>query len=395
MENSKEEVVVITNVEQAVLPMLEDEDVHTNKSPTSTSKASTSTSKAPTSTSKASTSTSTAPTSTSKAPTSTSKAPTSTSQTQTQWNQRYEKFLLDTYKTFEESKNQSKINGELLLILLKIKCLKEKFDRHQKKLNKSGEEHTEMPPELEIFESQPDVKPVITMDSFKCDKGKRQHEDNGIDVSSEEEEDRSIKPDPKKAKLCPTPNVGVFLKCQNNIRNAVYLYHLRRRRQRRSVRSDLPETYEFDVYVVYCADDRKWVHEVLLKRLEDEGLKVCIHFRDFELGEGIVENIERFMNKSWKIVVIMSNNFAKSEWCQWEVNLVQERRRRRGKNAMVLIMMKQINSKHMTSSIRTLLFTTPYLSYTKRLGKRLFWTAVISGVNKSYDDPPVAVSYIA
>ncbi|CAG2236759.1 unnamed protein product [Mytilus edulis] len=82
MENSKEEVVVITNVEQAVLPMLEDEDVHTNKSPTSTSKA-----------------------------------PTSTSQTQTQWNQRYEKFLLDTYKTFEESKNQSKINGELLLIL--------------------------------------------------------------------------------------------------------------------------------------------------------------------------------------------------------------------------------------------------------------------------------------
>ncbi|XP_071133260.1 toll-like receptor 13 [Mytilus edulis] len=188
---------------------------------------------------------------------------------------------------------------------------------------------------------------------------------------------------------------SVTLKCQNNIRNAIYLYRLRRRRHLRSVRSDLPETYEFDVYVVYCADDRKWVHEVLLKRLEDEGLKVCIHFRDFELGEGIVENIERFMNKSWKIVVIMSNNFAKSEWCQWEVNLVQERRRRRGKHAMVLIMLKQINSKHMTSALRTLLYTTPYLSYTKRLGKRLFWTAVISGVNKSYNDPPIAVSYIA
>ncbi|XP_052068195.1 toll-like receptor 6 [Mytilus californianus] len=189
--------------------------------------------------------------------------------------------------------------------------------------------------------------------------------------------------------------VGLFLKCQNNIRNAVYLYHLHRRRQHRSVRSDLPETYEFDVYVVYCADDRKWVHEVLLKRLEDEGLKVCIHYRDFELGEGIVDNIERFMNKSWKIVVIMSNNFAKSEWCQWEVNLVQERRRRRGKNAMVLIMLKQINSKHMTSALRTLLYTTPYLSQTKGLGKKIFWTAVISGVKKSYDDPPVAVSYIA
>ncbi|CAC5363008.1 unnamed protein product [Mytilus coruscus] len=188
---------------------------------------------------------------------------------------------------------------------------------------------------------------------------------------------------------------SVTLKCQNNIRNALYLYHLHRRRQRRSrsVRSDLPGTYEFDVYVVYCEKDRKWVHEVLLKRLENEGFKVCIHLRDFTLGEYVVDNIEKFMNKSWKFIVIMSNNFAKSEWNQWEVNLVQERRRRRGKNAMVLIMVKQIDSKHMTSALRTLLYTTPYLSHTKGIGKRLFWTAVISGVKKSYDNPPVAVSF--
>ncbi|VDH92877.1 Hypothetical predicted protein [Mytilus galloprovincialis] len=194
MENSKEEVVVITNVEQAVLPMLEDEDVHTNKSPTSTSKALT-----------------------------------STSQTQTQWNQRYEKFLLDTYKTFEESKKPIKnkwgaiadlVNKELDVKFtgeqcrLKIKCLKEKFYRHQKKLNKSGE-HTEMPPELEIFESQPDVKPVITMDLNVIKESDNM--DNDIDVSSEEEEDRSIKPDPKKAKLCPTPNEKVKSKRKTNV----------------------------------------------------------------------------------------------------------------------------------------------------------------------------------
>ncbi|CAG2213425.1 unnamed protein product [Mytilus edulis] len=168
-----------------------------------------------------------------------------------------------------------------------------------------------------------------------------------------------------------------------------------KRRQRRSIRSDLPGTYEFDVYVVYCEKDRKWVHEVLLKRLEDEEFKVCIHCRDFPVGEDIVDNIEEFMNKSWKFIVIMSNNFAKSEWCQWEVNLVQARRRRRGKNAMVLIMLKQIDSKHMTSALRTLLYTTPYLSYIKGIGKRLFWTAVINGVKKSYDNSPVAVSFIS
>jgi hypothetical protein len=55
----------------------------------------------------------------------------------------------------------------------------------------------------------------------------------------------------------------------------------------------------------------------------------------------------------------MSNQFAESEWCQWEIDLVQERRRRQGKKALVLIMYRQIDSRHMTSPLRTLLGTTP------------------------------------
>jgi hypothetical protein len=40
----------------------------------------------------------------------------------------------------------------------------------------------------------------------------------------------------------------------------------------------------------------------------------------------------------------MSNQFAESEWCQWEIDLVQERRRQQGKKALVLIMYRQIDS---------------------------------------------------
>jgi hypothetical protein len=53
--------------------------------------------------------------------------------------------------------------------------------------------------------------------------------------------------------------------------------------------------------------------------------------------------------KCWKIIGVMSNQFAESEWCQWEIDLVQERRRRQGKKALVLIMYRQIDSRHMTS----------------------------------------------
>ncbi|VDI72600.1 Hypothetical predicted protein [Mytilus galloprovincialis] len=152
--------------------------------------------------------------------------------------------------------------------------------------------------------------------------------------------------------------------------------------------------YEFDAFIVYCDADRHWVHGELLKRLEDLNLKICVHYRDFEPGQPITSNIENFMNKSWKIIVVMSNNFAKSEWCQWELCLVQERRRRKGKDAMVLIMRQQIDSKHMTSPLRTLLYTTPYLKLKIGLGQNIFWKAVIQGVKKTYSDPPMAISCI-
>ena len=78
------------------------------------------------------------------------------------------------------------------------------------------------------------------------------------------------------------------------------------------------------------------------------------------------------MNKTWKVVVIMSNSFASSEWCQWKVDVVQERRRRQEKGASVLLMLKAIDADHMTSDIRTLLHTTSYLRYRKGIGEELF-----------------------
>ncbi|XP_076074930.1 toll-like receptor 1 [Mytilus galloprovincialis] len=188
-------------------------------------------------------------------------------------------------------------------------------------------------------------------------------------------------------------SVTIILKCQTNIRNILYLIRLHRHK-RRNCSSDLPAKYEFDAFIVYCDSDRHWVHGELLKRLEEVNLRICVHYRDFEAGQPITSNIENFMNKSWKIIVVMSNNFAKSEWCQWELCLVQERRRRKGSNAMVLIMRQQIDSKHMTSPLRTLLYTTPYLTWKSGLGQNIFWKAVIKGIKKTYSDPPIAVNLV-
>jgi toll-like receptor 13 len=185
--------------------------------------------------------------------------------------------------------------------------------------------------------------------------------------------------------------VIVLFRCQINIKNALYFVRVYRQATKGYLRLDSSDEFEFDAFVVYCDADRQWVHKVLLKKLESSNLNICIHHRDFDVGEHITNNIEKYMSKCWKIIVVMSNQFAESEWCQWEIDLVQERRRRQGKKALVLIMYRQIDSRHMTSSLRTLLGTTPHLSYKEGIGETLFWNTVIRDVSKPLNYPPVAV----
>ncbi|XP_071142118.1 toll-like receptor 13 [Mytilus edulis] len=126
----------------------------------------------------------------------------------------------------------------------------------------------------------------------------------------------------------------------------------------------------YHAFVVYCDSDRSWVHETFLGRMEQEkGVKLCIHHRDFDVGESITENIDKYLERSWKVVIIISNEFAKSEWCQWVVDVVQERRRRHGRDVVLLIMLESIDSKHMTRRLRTLLDSASPIMYQRGLGE--------------------------
>ncbi|XP_063435700.1 toll-like receptor 1 [Mytilus trossulus] len=177
----------------------------------------------------------------------------------------------------------------------------------------------------------------------------------------------------------------LIINCNSNIRNLVYLLRVNAWKRKGYVMFSSSEDCEYDAFVIYCDSDRQWVHYDLLNRLEEIGLKVCVHQRDFDIGESIIDNIAKYVGKSWKIIVVMSNNFTKSEWCQWEVDFVQERRRRHGKEALILIMHSQIDSSHMTTIIRSLLDTTPHLKYQKRLGEDLFWSAIMKAVKKTIE----------
>ncbi|XP_062576320.1 toll-like receptor 13 [Saccostrea cucullata] len=174
------------------------------------------------------------------------------------------------------------------------------------------------------------------------------------------------------------------------IRNIIYLIRLRRKGYVRLVNSS---EYLFDCYIVSCESDESWVFQTLAPKLEEElYYSLCIPSRDFDLGGSIADQIIEKMQESKKIIVVMSNEFAQDEWCQFEVARAQERIRNQGPEAVVIIMLRDIDNKHMTSTIKELLRKNSYATYvTGKIVIQLFWNIVLAAIEKPFGNPPVAV----
>lgn len=174
------------------------------------------------------------------------------------------------------------------------------------------------------------------------------------------------------------------------VRNIIYLIRLRRKGYVRLVNS---EEYMFDCYVVSCETDENWVFQTLSSTLEvEQSYRLCIPTRDFDIGASIADQIEAKMKESKKIIIVMSNDFAQDEWCQFQLEKAQERIRNQGKEAVVPIMLHDIDHKHMTSTIKNLLRKSSYATWVKgKIVSKLFWDIVVAAIEKPFGNPPVAV----
>ncbi|XP_069803789.1 uncharacterized protein [Dendropsophus ebraccatus] len=78
----------------------------------------------------------------------------------------------------------------------------------------------------------------------------------------------------------------------------------------------------YHVFISFSSADATWV-EQLIRKLEAvfSGIKICVHNRDFTAGKTIIENMTECIQKSQKIVMVLSPDFVHSRWCLFEANL--------------------------------------------------------------------------
>ncbi|XP_041349531.1 toll-like receptor 2 [Gigantopelta aegis] len=135
----------------------------------------------------------------------------------------------------------------------------------------------------------------------------------------------------------------------------------RRRRQYQKLPGRDTEL-KFDAFVSIDSHDMDWMMTEACSFLENDlGLKLCIHRRDFEGAKMIIDNIMDCMEQSKKTILVVSNDFARSHWCRYEVQLALYDHFKNGKD--VVIVREPVTKKLMFKSLKALFASTTYIQW--------------------------------
>ncbi|CAL4164486.1 unnamed protein product, partial [Meganyctiphanes norvegica] len=127
----------------------------------------------------------------------------------------------------------------------------------------------------------------------------------------------------------------------------------------------------FDAFVSYSSKDEVFVTQILAPELERGSpmYKLCLHYRDFPVGAYITDTILSAVETSKRTILILSENFIKSEWCRFEFRsahheVLKDRRRR-----LIVILLGDVPQRELDPDIRLYLKTNTYLKW----GDTHFW----------------------
>ncbi|KAL8611671.1 hypothetical protein ACOMHN_012894 [Nucella lapillus] len=145
----------------------------------------------------------------------------------------------------------------------------------------------------------------------------------------------------------------------------------------------LVNDFEHDVFVSYASEDLPWVREQLVVQLEDElGLRLCIHERDFVPGKNIVDNIVQCVDGSKKILMVFSQHFVRSQWCQFELALCLSHVMDND-DALIIVCVDDVTSRQMSSAMMAVLKTTTYIQWREEEDAvASFWGRLSLGLNE-------------
>ncbi|CAH1797579.1 unnamed protein product, partial [Owenia fusiformis] len=184
--------------------------------------------------------------------------------------------------------------------------------------------------------------------------------------------------------LAATIPCGIMLICGCIViiiyrrRYKIHYLYLQLRAALRRHGKDNDDEYDFDAFISYSSLDKTWGLETLYATLVGiHHYSICIDDRNFRPGAYISDIIIDAINRSNKVILIITQNFLRSKWCTYELNMARGELANRGRDCIILILKEPVHvlpKELITPTLQSLLDTRVYLEWSDDADRQaVFW----------------------
>ena len=131
--------------------------------------------------------------------------------------------------------------------------------------------------------------------------------------------------------------------------------------------ASLSTGFKYHAFIIYSSKDHDFVKNILIPVLERYSFKYCIHWKDFPVGEVFTRTIVRSVYNSFKIIAVVSKNFATGKVTKFELDQAQHRLLTKGDDCLFVIKYDDVD---VTNVLGAPLLERSYIDYTMDCDRR-------------------------
>lgn len=161
------------------------------------------------------------------------------------------------------------------------------------------------------------------------------------------------------------------------------LRHLYYSNRKRHHHKGYERLFERDAFISYAKSEACFIKNKLVPALEEEplGLKVWVADRDSLAGASVAENITHAVHNCKKSVLILSKNYFRENWCNYEMNMSRMESIESNRKMLIIVVYNDVKVKEIPLDYLRLLNSEQSLEYPSHpQNLNTFWASLAEAI---------------